>query len=46
MKKILIVDDDSYILSSFSKVLTKRGFEVKTAETGKEALENLKEGVF
>lgn len=46
MKKILIVDDDSYILNSFSKVLTKRGFEVKTAETGKEALEKLKEDSF
>lgn len=30
----------------FSQVLTKRGFEVKTAETGKRALEELKECSF
>ena len=46
MKKILIIDDDTYILRSFSTVLTKRGFEVETAETGKQALEKLKHGSF
>ena len=46
MKKILIVDDDTYILNSFSQVLTRRGFEVTTAETGQQALEKLKEGSF
>ena len=46
MKKILIVDDDSYILSSFSQVLTKKGFEVSTAENGKQALEKLKQSSF
>ena len=46
MKKILIIDDDTYILESFSRVLTKRGFEVETAETGKQALEKLKQGQF
>ena len=46
MKKILIIDDDTYILDSFSRVLTKRGFEVETAETGKQALEKLKQGQF
>ena len=46
MKKILIIDDDTYILSSFSRVLSKRGFEVETAETGKQALEKLKQGFF
>jgi DNA-binding NtrC family response regulator len=46
MKKILIVDDDTFILSSFSKVLSKRGFEVQTAENGKQALEKLKQGSF
>ena len=46
MKKILIIDDDTYILSSFSRVLSKRGFEVETAETGKQALEKLKQGSF
>ncbi len=46
MRKILIVDDDTYILRSFSQVLTKRGFEVETAETGKQALQKLKQGSF
>ena len=46
MKKILIIDDDTFILKSFSSVLTKRGFEVATAETGKQALEKLKQGSF
>ena len=46
MKKILIIDDDTYILRSFSTVLAKRGFEVETAETGKQALEKLKQSFF
>ena len=46
LRKILIVDDDKYILRSFSQVLTKRGFEVETAETGKQALQKLKQGSF
>lgn len=46
MKKIIIIDDDTYILRSFSLVLTKRGFEVETAETGKQALEKLKKDFF
>jgi DNA-binding NtrC family response regulator len=33
-------------LKSFSQVLTKRGFEVETAETGKQALEKLKQDSF
>lgn len=46
MKKILIIDDDTYILKSFSSVLAKRGFEVDTVETGKQPLEKLKQGSF
>jgi DNA-binding response OmpR family regulator len=46
VKKILIIDDDTYILKSFSSVLAKRGFEVDTVETGKQALEKLKQGSF
>ena len=42
MTKILIVDDDTYILKSFSTVLSKRGYEVETSETGKQALDKLK----
>jgi DNA-binding response OmpR family regulator len=46
VKKILIVDDDKFILNSFSRILIKRGFEVETCETGKQALEKLQEGSF
>jgi DNA-binding NtrC family response regulator len=46
LKKILVVDDDKFILSSFQRILTKRGFEVETAESGKQALEKLKHGSF
>ncbi len=46
MKKILVVDDDMFILKSFSRVLASRGFEVETAETGKQALEKLKQSSF
>jgi DNA-binding NtrC family response regulator len=46
LTKILIVDDDTFILSSFSKVLSKRGYEVETSETGKQALEKLKQSHF
>jgi len=46
LKKVLIIDDDTYVLNSFSRVLSKRGFEVETAETGKQALEKLKQGSF
>ncbi len=43
LKKILIIDDDAFILKSFSQVLTKKGFEVETAQTGNQALEKLKQ---
>ena len=46
MKKVLIIDDDTYVLDSFSRVLSKRGFEVETAENGTQALEKLKQGSF
>jgi DNA-binding NtrC family response regulator len=46
LKKILVIDDDRFILKSFSRVLTSRGFEVETAETGKQALEKLKQSAF
>ena len=46
MKKILIIDDDTYILTTFSQILKKRGFEVETAETGKQGLEKLSQGSY
>ena len=38
MKKILVVDDDRSILLSFTRILERNGYEIETAETGKEAL--------
>jgi DNA-binding response OmpR family regulator len=37
-KTILLVDDDTSILRSFSRILQKCGYEIETAETGKEAM--------
>jgi len=41
-KTILIVDDDTSILRSLSRVLEKNGYEVDTAETATEALDKLR----
>ena len=38
-KLILVVDDDKSILRTFSRILQKSGYEIDTAETGKEAME-------
>ncbi|MDD3628462.1 MAG: response regulator [Candidatus Humimicrobiaceae bacterium] len=40
-KKILIADDEPYILRSLSFVLKKEGFDVDTAKDGKETLEKV-----
>jgi DNA-binding response OmpR family regulator len=37
-KTILLVDDDTSILRSFSRILQKCGYEIETAATGKEAM--------
>lgn len=39
MKKILVVDDESDICMLLKRFLTKNGFQVETAQTGKEGLE-------
>ncbi len=36
-KSILIIDDDPSILRTLSRVLSKAGYTVETAQTGKEA---------
>ena len=41
-KKILIVDDDPYILMSFDFLMKKNKFEVFVARNGNEALEQIK----
>jgi len=38
-KTILVVDDDKSILRTFTRILQKNGYEIDTAETGKEAIE-------
>lgn len=38
-KTILVVDDDKSILRTFSRILQKSGYDIDTAETGKEAME-------
>jgi DNA-binding response OmpR family regulator len=38
-KTILVVDDDKSILRTFTRILQKSGYEIDTAETGKEAME-------
>jgi DNA-binding response OmpR family regulator len=42
-KKILIADDEPYILRSLSFVLKKEGFDVDTAEDGEETLEKVEQ---
>jgi DNA-binding response OmpR family regulator len=38
-RTILVVDDDKSILRTFTRILQKNGYEIDTAETGKEAIE-------
>lgn len=43
-RKILILDDDRFLLNMYSMKFEKNGFEVKVAGGGSEALDILKEG--
>jgi len=38
-KRVLVIDDDKVILFTLSRVLANEGYDVDTAETGKEAIE-------
>ncbi len=44
--KILLVDDDPFILQSIGPALVKKGYEVATAESGQEALDILDKSTF
>ncbi len=44
--KILLVDDDSFILQSIASALEQEGYHVATAANGKEAIELLEENNF
>jgi twitching motility two-component system response regulator PilH len=43
IKKVLLVDDSKTELHHLSEMLLKRGFEVRTAENGEEAMKRLAE---
>ncbi|OQX95802.1 hypothetical protein B6I21_03520 [candidate division KSB1 bacterium 4572_119] len=45
-ERILIVDDEEDLTLGYSKCLSKVGYEVKTAGSGEEALELLREEIF
>lgn len=45
MNKILIIDDDRDICSLLSRFLTKNGFEVSIANSGKAAIEMISQGI-
>ena len=42
--KILIIDDDEFLLDMYATKFKEEGFEVETAREGKEALDKIKEG--
>ncbi len=42
-KKILVVDDEPFILKSLSFVLMKEGFQIETATNGLEAMEKIRQ---
>jgi DNA-binding response OmpR family regulator len=46
MKKILLVEDDPFLIDIYQKKLEDSGFKVEVAENGEKALEILKEKVF
>ena len=45
-KRILVVDDDSYVRESTEEILRRKGYEVDTSANGKDALIQLDEGDF
>ena len=42
--KIMIVDDDTFLLNMYSMKFGKNGFSAETSQSGEEALKKLKEG--
>ncbi len=42
--KVLIVDDDKFLLNMYSLKFNKKGFEVNSAVTGEEAINKIKGG--
>jgi len=46
MKKILLAEDDPFLVDIYQKKLKDSGFEVEVAENGEKAIEVLKEKKF
>jgi CheY-like chemotaxis protein len=44
LKKIMIVDDDTFLLNMYSLKFSKNGYEVTTCQNGSDALRKLQEG--
>jgi len=44
-RKILIIDDDTFLLDMYALKFSQNGFEVHTASGGEQALEKLKAGL-
>ena len=44
-RKILIVDDDSFLLDMYALKFSQNNFEVCTASNGKQAIEKIKDGL-
>ena len=45
-KSVLLIDDDKIVLRSLAKFLEHHGYSLKVAESGEEALENIKKSNF
>jgi len=45
-KRILVVDDDQVVLESLREYLTLKGYDVDTAENGREAIERSKDNYY
>lgn len=43
-KKVLLIDDDQFLISMYALKFDKYGFEIETASNGEEALEKLRGG--
>lgn len=43
-KKVLLIDDDQFLISMYALKFDKYGFEINTASNGEEALEKLRGG--
>ena len=44
MKKILIIEDDTFLSEMYATRLTQAGFKVEVAETGQEGMTKIKQG--